>query len=118
MKKPVKTTNSNMRPLVQARKEFVASNVFGTWETDDVYVVYSYGKHFPMYVFCWEDFDEGISTPRVGIWYGNTDKYSRSTTKHQTQARPQQVLANWHNTQILQDIIRYGIAGTVARRMA
>jgi len=71
---------------VTDRKEFKGSNLFGEWDNvwdwlgnktpNTPYVVYSYGRHFPIYVWL------------LGVWYENTDKYSVSTSKHQTQARP------------------------------
>lgn len=45
---------------------------------DDLYIVYSYGEHFPMYIYDSE----------VEMWFGNEDSYSPSTSKHQTLARP------------------------------
>ena len=69
------------------REEFKGSNLFGEWDgasdyfdisdTYTPYVVYSYGRHFPIYLYL------------NGVWYENTDKYSVSTSKHQTQARPE-----------------------------
>jgi hypothetical protein len=44
--------------------------------TGDLYVVYSYGRHWPIYAN-WK-----------GIWFANEDKISRTTTKHQSQAHP------------------------------
>ena len=80
-----KTSNRDCAVYVDRREPFKAHNLFGEWDHDkDVfdtmmdcpYVVYSYGRHFPIYA--WLD----------GKWYENTDKYSVSTSKHQTQARP------------------------------
>ena len=42
----------------------------------DVYVVYSYGRHWPLYVN-WK-----------GVWFSNKDKYSVTTSKHASQANP------------------------------
>lgn len=42
----------------------------------EVYAVFSYGHHFPLYVY------------RNGTWYGNKDKYSPTTSKQAGQARP------------------------------
>ena len=80
------TANKDCAPYVTDRKEFKGSNLFGEWDyvsdwekkrrSNTPYVVYSYGRHFPIYI--WLD----------GVWYENTDKYSVSTSKHQTQARP------------------------------
>jgi len=43
-----------------------------------VYVVYSYGGHFPMYVY-----DE-----QVQKWFGHTKKYSKTTSRHQAICQP------------------------------
>ena len=44
--------------------------------TPSLYVVYSYGRHWPLYIN-WN-----------GVWFSNTDKYSRTTTKHASQTHP------------------------------
>jgi len=72
-----KIANRDARAYVACRQPFVGSNMFAEWrDNDSRYVVYSYGKHFPMYI--WTE----------GHWYGNADKYSRTTSKHQSQCRP------------------------------
>jgi len=44
---------------------------------DDLYVVYSYGQHWPLYIN-WR-----------GIWFSNkSDTPSRTTTRHRTHANP------------------------------
>ena len=85
--------NKNAREYVKLLVPFQGSNMFGEldhveeWEgvrlNDDgtlsdltPYVVYSYGRHFPMFI--------SIN----GHWYENSDKYSVSTSKQQSQARP------------------------------
>jgi hypothetical protein len=59
------------------REPFKGSNTWGEW-IKELYVVYSYGRHFPIYV--WDE--------ELGLWFGNQDKYSRSTSRHQSQLRP------------------------------
>lgn len=71
----IRTSNINGRQLVQEKKEFKGSSTFGE-ELDGVYKVYSYGYHFPIYAF------------KDGIWYKNIDRYSQSTSKHQSQLCP------------------------------
>jgi hypothetical protein len=62
-------------------------------ETDDNhYIVYSYGWHFPMYIYC----------RQADLWYGNSDKYSVSTTKHQIQADPPGI-DSWLSTNEMKD---------------
>tara|TARA_Y100001951_G_C11288607_1_gene270538 strand:- start:2009 stop:2311 length:303 start_codon:yes stop_codon:yes gene_type:complete len=79
----VKISNYKCSELVSQKVEFNANNVFARSYTDKnsncvLYVVYSYGEHFPMYVY---DF-------KSNQWLENGNKYSVSTSKQQTQARP------------------------------
>lgn len=81
-----KVANGKCRNYVVARLPFKGSNLWGEWvkplttlrnETDKhQYVVYSYGQHFPAYVYS------------GGMWFENEDKYSPTTSKHMSQARP------------------------------
>ena len=70
-----KTANKNCRELVENREEFDGNNLFAR-KIGRLYVVYSYGYHYPMFLF------------RKGWWYENTSGYSPSTGKHHSQARP------------------------------
>jgi hypothetical protein len=68
---------------VTNRAPFRGSHTWGEWiynadQGDGLYVVFSYGHHFPIYV--WDEL--------LGMWFGNKDKYSRSTSRHQSQLRP------------------------------
>ena len=82
MKKIIKTSNQKCSEYVSKFVDFKANNVFsesiiyGVINKELCYAVYSYGHHFPLYV------------NKAGIWYENSDKYSVSTSKQQTQARP------------------------------
>ena len=110
----MKTSNIKCRTFVQNRQAFTANNIFAEYITHNAngdqldtcrYVVYSYGKHFPMYIY------EG------GVWYANCDKYSPTTSKHQTQAYPcrgQQQPPTPMDTKQMLTIVRYGIAGLAA----
>ena len=66
---------SDMQEHTTNHKQFKNSTetVF-TKSRRDLYVVYSYGTHFPIYVY-----DHGVE-----LWFGNVDKYSPTTSKHQT----------------------------------
>lgn len=95
--------NSDMRPgirytringrkasdYVTKRVPFTNSNkqLYGHWEGAGVpysegsamrYVVYSYGDHWPLFV--WDDASQR--------WYGNSDRHSVTTSKHRTYAHP------------------------------
>lgn len=110
----MKTSNKNCRILVQNRQAFTANNIFAEYITHNAdgtpvdpcrYVVYSYGKHWPLFVF------------EHGTWYANIDKTSPSTSRHQSQANPclGQSTPMPMTTQQLQTIARYGIAGLAAK---
>ena len=93
MSKAIRTSNNKARDYVNNLEEFVGSNIFSHWHSWDegmtkIYVVYSYGMHFPMYVY---DDNENV-------WVGNEDKYSRSTTRHQSQCRPSGGVDVWLST--------------------
>ena len=70
-----KISNSKARGFVQVRAPFVGSNTFAE-VISGIYVVFSYGYHFPMFVCV------------NGTWYENADKFSSSTSKQQTQLHP------------------------------
>lgn len=66
-------TNKEVRAKVAALQEFKTSNgtIYAKWETPTLYVVYSYGPHFPMYL----KWGNG--------WFYNREKYSKTTSRHQ-----------------------------------
>jgi len=79
----MKIANKNCREYVQRREPFQGSNLWGTWikstlveSSDEQYVVFSYGHHFPIYIYA------------NNHWFANKDKFSQSTSRHQSQARP------------------------------
>ena len=67
--------NKNCRRYVENREEVDGNNLFARWH-GKVYVVYSYGEHYPMFMY------------RKGWWYENSDSYSRTTGRHHSNARP------------------------------
>lgn len=71
----MKTSNKNAAQYVKSRSPFTGNNTFGNWWHDS-YVVYSYGDHYPLYVY------------KNGSWFENETKYSTTTSKHKTQLRP------------------------------
>lgn len=124
MTKKVYSHDEGVR-LARYRDEFEHSSVFGIWkdcwvfrgfeDTYDlqpnppesrVYAIYSYGSHFPMYV--WDETSQQ--------WLGNKNKYSRTTSSHQSKYRPSEV-AEWFDTTTLRDIVRYGYVGYITNRM-
>lgn len=72
-----KIANSSARGFVQRCEEFNGSSLFARWKEDiRQYVVYSYGSHWPMFI--WED----------GAWYETSGKYSQTTTRHHSHCHP------------------------------
>lgn len=71
----MKVANQDARQYVQQCKTFVGSNTFAEY-INGVYVVFSYGYHFPMFVKLGEQ------------WFSNSEKFSRSTSKQFSQLNP------------------------------
>ena len=102
----MRVSNNKARDYVNGFKEFQGSNMQGRWlglgngreYPHDVYVVFSYGSHFPMYIY----------DAREQKWIGNKDKYSRSTTRHQSQGRPSGEIHVWYNTDDMKEVIWHG----------
>lgn len=88
-----KTSNRNASELTAARKPFKGSHTFAEWH-GCLYAVYSYGYHFPLFAF------DSIGKK----WFANSDKYSRTTSKHYGQLNPRAELTKV-NTAELQALI-------------
>jgi hypothetical protein len=81
----VKISNHQARAYVQRLAEFKANNLWSEWVDDDNtdtpdarYVVYSYDRHWPLFIY----------EVRVDAWFANASKYGVTTSKHQTQSHP------------------------------
>ena len=101
-----RTTNKDCGELVEKREafngawhpRFTRGTIFARWH-GNVYVVYSYGDHYPMFLWIPPDKPDGG-------WYENSDGYSRSTSKHHSNARPLAANIIQHaSTQDLKDLI-------------
>ena len=99
----MRVANKNASKYVNELKEFKGSynrygkhnaSIFAENESafdmygEDLYVVYSYGYHFPMYIY----------DRQAGIWIGSSDRHSSSTSKHQSQCRPSEEIHCWLDT--------------------
>lgn len=94
----IRIANKNARKYVVRKEEFGGSNTFARWTGDNsknMYVVYSYGPHFPMYIFT------------EGHWFGNKSKYSCTTSRHQSQLRPYGELT-WLSTEDMKRLVNAG----------
>lgn len=78
-------TNDEAKEHVKNKENFVGSHIFGEKIGDD-YVVCSYGKQFPLFIFSTDDGD--------GKWYENGDEYLfngepiEQTSEHRDMMRP------------------------------
>ena len=91
-----KTTLNEMSRQVNNTWEFEGNSVSAKW-IDKLYCVFSYGRHFPMYVF---DGD-------VGEWIANNDKYSSTTSRHQSKCKPNNVRYEM-DTKAIKELINLG----------
>ena len=103
MNKAMRTSNSKARDYVNNLEAFIGSNIYSNWFSWDegmtkLYAIFSYGEHFPMYIY--DDNED--------VWVGNQDKYSRSTTRHQSQARPSGGVDVWLSTSEMKGLIAEG----------
>lgn len=71
----MKTSNIKCSQYVDDKMSFQANNIFSE-NHGEKYFVFSYGHHWILYAYV------------DGIWYENKDRYSVSTSKHRSQARP------------------------------
>ncbi len=111
----MKIANRDARDWVTKRKPFKGSNLYGETKPvyingeespqDAVYTVYSYGEHFPMFAYA------------NGQWFENSDGYSRTTSRHRSQARPYGINTIKMDTKQMQNLTRYGYTAFVRRRL-
>ena len=82
-----------------SRREMFKTNSGAVYprRVGDLYVVYSYGDHFPMWVY------DG----HINQWFGNQDRWSRTTSKQQSQTRPDVEMTMW-STDTLRRIVNLG----------
>jgi hypothetical protein len=82
-----KISNCNARQYVKDCKEFKANNLWSEWIADTNtqnqteaarYVVYSYDRHWPLFIY----------EARIDAWFENASKYGVTTSKHKTQSHP------------------------------
>lgn len=106
--KPIRINNRDARQYVTSLTPFMGSNLFSV-AYDDLYVVYSYGNHFPIY----------IHSALSGGWYANSDRYSSSTSRHQSLARPFAVDTDaiWLSTEGMLVLANHGFKVLLTRRI-
>ena len=77
------TTLKRAVELIKNKSMFSAGNVFAlNYPVTGYYIVFSYGLHWPLFIY----------DHKKGQWYGNSDKYSATTSKHYRELNPGNVL--------------------------
>lgn len=109
--KAERIANKSARAMVQLRRPFEGSNLFAREAypqhgMSTLYVVFSYGEHWPLYV---AETDEGGNTQ----WYETADKFSQSTSRHQSQCNPYERAIPLTSAQMRRCAVE-GIAGVAA----
>ena len=84
----MRTSNCKARTFVQSRLPFKGNNTFAE-NLNGAYVVFSYGKHWPLFA-CID-----------GTWYENEGRYSVSTSKHRSQLHPLEETEKVSNVELL-----------------
>jgi hypothetical protein len=73
--------NKDAREFVQSKQAFKGANLYAVWTREKgraMYVVYSYGGHWPLFMY----------DDEVGVWFENAERVSVTTSKHRTLAHP------------------------------
>ena len=91
----MRVRNKEVRYFVERQLPFktATGHLYGE-QIGKRYVVFSYGPHFPIYL--WKD----------GVWYGNIEKYSATTTRHQSVARPRVSEIHWKTLDEMKGLAR------------
>jgi hypothetical protein len=103
------TSQREAGSMVRHKVPFKGSNVYAESRVEGAhawYVVYSYGTHFPMYIFDYTSEQ----------WLGNNDKYSPSTSRHQRMCRPPNV-HHWYSTALMQRFAVFGFIPVTQARL-
>lgn len=74
----MRIVNKIAREFVKRKLPFTGNNIHAE-KLKHGYIVYSYGIHYPMYIY--SNFSRH--------WFGNSDHYSLTTEKHKTQCKTQ-----------------------------
>ena len=73
--------NRSARQYVRNREEFrnrTREPSLYAVDHGPIYVVYSYGPHWPLFIY----------NKETRVWVENTDRYSVTTSRHRSQAHP------------------------------
>lgn len=84
------------KPFIEKHEPFRIGDLFSC-QYGPLYVVYSYGKHYPLFLY----------NSFTNTWYENMTRYSHTTSaRHKYHARPEHVALSAATTASLQILIR------------
>jgi hypothetical protein len=97
-------------------QSFDGSNTFGRWRhrdlwdtSDELYIVYSYGEHHPMYIY----------STLLKEWFENGDRgvETQSTKRHYTQLKPKNTATTIKSHLYMKKVAQHGVVGTTRERV-
>ena len=103
-------TNAECREQARRKNYFKNNNdtIYGEWtgnsKDGEVYTVFSYGSHFPMFIWT------------ADRWFENEDGYSATTARHKNQVRPCHD-TTLLSTSVMQKLQQFGYREVVRRRL-
>jgi len=108
--KPQRINNRDAHAYAAKRIPFKGSNMFSEIRTSgagtELYVVYSYGYHFPTFVA--ETTEDGTTA-----WYENESRHSQTTGRHKSQARPRNARLTPMTHEAMMKIACNGLVGHI-----
>jgi hypothetical protein len=111
-----KTSNANASNYTTLMQSFDGSNTFGRWRhkdlwqpADELYIVYSYGEHHPMYIY----------STLLKQWFENGDRQleTQSTKRHYTQLKPKNTATTIKSHLYMKKVAQHGVVGTTRERV-
>lgn len=102
----IRVSNKKCRSYVNSKQEFTANNLYALWYRLTRYAVYSYRDSFLIFVY----------DAQADMWFGNSTKYSASTSRHISQARPEADVT-WVPSDTMDYILLDGAAACVEHEL-
>ena len=104
------TTVQSCRTFVERRVPFHTSNkqLFGYWCDSGVYACFSYGQHWPLFIY----------EPTTNKWFANEDKYGTTTSKHYSKAHPFHTTPTKLSCTAMKTLVAVGYEQLVVWRLA
>ncbi len=99
-------TLRDVHTYVLRKEEFKGNNIFGR-QFDKLYAVFSYRYDWPLLIHA------------AGLWFENQDRFSRSTTRHLSSARPYYIETRKLSVDAMNDLLNpHTQSGSVLRMLA